>query len=156
MTAKLTIFGILTLFMLTIAAPAMAYADEQTPQNVHTAIDQILAYKSGLQLTDSQVHKLEIVNKVILQKMGELMHQADIRKSEIDDYTSNWSTMHGTAVDYMIKEYYQFMADLKNLELEAIMKARAILNEDQLKKFHDLASIQSLVVRVENELASSY
>lgn len=156
MTARLTIFGILTLLMLTIAAPAMSYADEQKTQDIHTAIDQILAYKSGLQLTDSQIHKLELVNKVIVQKMGQIKNEAAIRKTEIDDYTSNWATMHGTAVDYMIKEYYQYMADLKNLELEAIMKARAILNEDQLKKFHDLASIQSLIIRVENELASSY
>lgn len=156
MNNRLAILAIIILLGVSIAAPVILYADEQTPQESRTAIDKILEYKSGLQLTDSQVHKLELVNQVINQKMEEIKRQASIRKTEIDEFTSNWTTMNGTAVEYIIKEYYQFMADLKNLELEAIMKARAVLNDDQLKKFHDLSSIESMIIKVESEFVSRY
>ena len=47
------------------------------------------------------------------------------------------------------------MAQLKSLEVEAIMKARAILSRDQLKKFTDLVSIEVMMIRLEKELAAA-
>jgi hypothetical protein len=153
MIKKITILAALTLFTLIIASPAMMYAQTYQPK---TAIDKILDYKQGLDLSESQIKKLSLVNHTIVEKMGETLRQADIRKTEIDDFTANWSNVHGIAVDRLIKEYYDFMAEFKKLELEAIMKAKAILTEEQLKRFTELASIESLMIRVENELVSLY
>jgi ABC-type long-subunit fatty acid transport system fused permease/ATPase subunit len=153
MFRKITMITALMALVLIIASPSMMYA--QTAQPV-TAIDKIMAYKQGLQLTAKQVKQLDLINRTITAQIDETRKQADICKMEIDEFTANWSTTHGTAVDYIIKEYYDYLAQLKKLELEAIMKARAILTTDQLKRFTELSSIETMMIRVENELASLY
>jgi len=139
--------------VVTLAAPGISFADYKVPQ---TAINKILEYKVGLQLSDSQCKKLSIMNSVIIDKMIQVRAQAEIRKTEIDKFTSDWTIMNGTAVEYTIKEYYQFLAELKSLELEAIMKTKAILSREQLKQYSDLAEIESMIIKVDTELADAY
>jgi hypothetical protein len=153
MLKKNSIMIVAILLTLVIASPAMMYAQAYQPR---TAIDKIMEFKQGLDLSESQLNKLTLVNKMIVEQMNETLRQADIRKMEIDDFTANWSNVHGVAVDQLIKEYYDFMAQFKKLELEAIMKARAILSDEQLRRFTELSSIESLMIRVESELASFY
>ena len=143
----------LVAIVLIIASPAVMCAQEAQPI---TAIDKILNYKQGLQLTDSQIRNLDRVNQTIVAKIIEAKRQADIRKMEIDNFTANWSNTHGTAVDHIIQEYYDYLAELKKLELEAIIKAKAILTGDQLKRFTELSSIETMMLKVENELAVLY
>ncbi len=140
------------LFMF-IALPGLGYAQNVIPQ---TPINKVLENKNGLQLTDSQIKKLTIINKTIINKMIQVRAQAQIRKDEIDKFTSNWYKMHGTAVSQNVKEYYKFLADLKNLELEAIMKSRAILTREQLRKFTQLVSIETMMMKLESEIACVY
>jgi hypothetical protein len=149
--SKIMIFGLIAALIL--GAASMANAQVQKPV---TAIDKIFEYQNGLNLTDSQVRKLNIVNLTITEKMLEIMKQADLRKTEIDEFTSNWSSMHGTAVNHIIKEYYGFMAELKKLELEAISKARAILSAEQLRKFSELSSIETMMIKIEDQLAGTF
>ena len=153
MFKKIMMITALMAFVLVIASPVMMSAQEARP---YTAIDKILAYKQGLQLTDSQLKQLDRANVAIMARINETRKQAELCKMEIDDFTANWSSTHGTAVDYIIKEYYDYLAELKKLELEAIMKARAILTAEQLKRFTELSSIETMMLRVENELAGLY
>lgn len=138
---------------LFIAAPVVCYAGAVLPS---TAINEVLSLKSGLQLTDDQVNKLTGYNNKIIDKMIQVRAQAEIRKTEIDEFTSDWAKLHGTASNYLVKEYYQLMADYKSLELEAIMKARAVLTREQMKSFVQLASIHNMTMKLETEVASIY
>ena len=154
MSKKTLIAALALMLAMTTAAPGILYADDAIPQ---TAINKILDHKSGLELTESQLKKLTISNDIIVNKMIQTRAQAQIRKSEIDNFTSNWVSMHSTAVDHIIKEYYKFLADLKALELEAITKARAILTREQLKKYAELASIETMIIKLNStEMAAGY
>lgn len=153
MLKKILISLTVILLVLFVGAPAMSFAQEYQPK---TAIDKIFEFQIGLGLSDAQMRTLTIVNRTIIQKMVEAKHQADLRKAEIDKFTSNWSSMHGTAVNHIIKEYYDFMTELKRLELEAITKAKTILDSDQLKKFSELSSIETMMIKVEGQLAGMY
>ena len=153
MSKKLTVTIAITMFVLIAAFSTLAQAQITIPT---TPIDKILKYKNGLGLTDSQIKKLTIINRTIVDKMIQVRAQADIRKLEIDDFTANWANMHGRAVDHNIKEYYKFLADLKTLELEAIMKTKAVLSREQLKKYTELASIESMIIKLDSELAGNY
>jgi hypothetical protein len=119
-----------------------------------TQIAQILENKTSLGLTDSQVKKLGQVERNAQQKMLESKAQADIRMAEIEKFTSDWSNMNGVAVMGLIKEYFKYMTDYKSAEVEAIIRAREVLDSDQLIKYQQLASIQSLMVKMEKELAA--
>lgn len=153
MTKKLIcVISAVVLAMVT-AAPTALLAGNNIPT---TAISKVLDYKNGLQLTESQIKKLTIIDRTIVDKMIQIRGQAQIRKMEIDEFTSNWSSMHGTAVNHIIKEYYQYLAKLKELELEAILKTKAVLTREQLKKFVQLASIEVMIIKLETELASTY
>ena len=153
MTRKLICVISAVVLVMVTAAPAALFADNNIPT---TAISKVLNYKNGLQLTESQIKKLTIIDRTIVDKMIQTRGQAQIRKMEIDKFTSNWTRIHGTAVNHVIKEYYQFLAKLKELELEAIMKTKAVLTREQLKKFIELASIEAMVIKLEAELASTY
>jgi len=153
MYRKVTILLAVLTLGLAICTPATSLAGANVPV---TPIDKILAHKSGLALDEAQIKKLDLINRSIVDKMIQTKAQADIRKTEIDSYTSNWQMMHGTAVEQNIKEYYQFLAALKTLEVEAIMKARAILTREQLKKFGELVSIEVMMLKLEQELADAY
>ena len=156
MTLKKKLLKVMTAAIwaiLYIGWPAGADAHVQQPA---TAIDKILEYRSGLNLTDAQVRKWSTINATLTEKMVEAKHQADLRKQEIDEFTSNWSSMHGTAVDHLIKEYFDFMTQLKLLELVAISKAGAVLNAEQLRKFSGLSSIETMMLKFENQLAGTF
>lgn len=118
-----------------------------------TQVAQLLEYKTSLQLTDSQVKKLEIIERTAARKMVDAKLQADIRLSEIERFTSNWTNMNGTAVRGLLKEYYNFLAEYKTAEINAVIQARAILDYDQLNKYQQLVSIKSLILNMEQELA---
>lgn len=133
--------------------PAFLYAGGNIPE---TPITKILNYKNGLQLTDSQIKKLTIIDNNIKNQMIQVRCQAEIRKMEIDKFTSNWLNMNGTATRQLIKEYYKFLAELKVLDIKAIMQARGILTREQLKRFTELASIESMIQKMEPGIIQLY
>ncbi len=118
-----------------------------------TQVSQILEHRSSLELTNSQVKKLKIIEDTAREKMTYARMQADIRLQEIEKFTSNWTNMNGTAVRGLIKEYYGFLTQYKIAELNAIVQARGILEYEQLSKFQQLESIESLMLDMERELA---
>lgn len=118
-----------------------------------TQVSQILEHRSSLDLTNSQVKKLRIIEDTAREKMTYARMQADIRLHEIEKFTSNWTNMNGTAVRGLIKEYYGFLTQYKTAELNAIVQARGILEYEQLSKFQQLESIESLMLDMERELA---
>lgn len=141
---KFTILA-LGLLLLTVAAASAGNLPV-------TQVARILEYKSSLKLDDSQIKRLEIVSKNAVEKMIEAKGQANIRLIEIEKFTSNWTNMNGTAVRGLIKEYYQFMAEYKSAEVNAILQARSILSYEQLTKFQQLASIETLMIDMETRL----
>ena len=140
---------LLSLGLLLIALPVVA------AQPDGNQISKILNYKTSLSLTDSQVKKLEIVNRTAQDKMTQAKTQAEIRQNEIEKFSSNWTDMNSLAVMSLIKEYYSYMTDYKTAEVEAIIRARAILNLEQLNKFQQLVSIEALMLHMETQLASA-
>ena len=118
-----------------------------------TQVSQILELRSSLELTNSQVKKLTIIENTAREKMVYARMQAEIRLQEIEKFTSNWTNMNGTAVRGLIKEYYAILTQYKTAELNAIIQARAILEYEQLSKFQQLESIESLRLNMEQELA---
>jgi hypothetical protein len=139
--------------MLVIAMPAILFAQSNLPT---TPISKVLNYKGGLALTDSQVRKLTILDNTIKEKMIQVRAQAQIRKQEIDKFTGNWDMMNGTACCQLVKEYYQFLAELKTLEINAIMQSRAVLSVDQLRKFTELASLESMILDLEPSISAAF
>ena len=133
--------------MLVAAAAATA---KNLPE---TQVAKIIEYRGSLDLTDSQVRKLEIIEKVATEKMVYAKMQADIRLKEIEKFTSNWTNMNGLAVRGLIKEYYGFLTEYKSAELNAILQARGVLEYEQLSRFQQLVSIESMVFDMERELA---
>jgi len=138
---------ILTVLMM-IAAISVNAGNLPTTQVV-----KILDHKASLDLTDSQVKKLEHINKNAVEKMVEAMGQANIRLQEIEKFTSDWTNLNGTAVRQLIQEYYNYMASYKAAEVNAIIQARAILKPEQLSKYQQLASIDALMIYMERDLA---
>ena len=96
MTRKLICVISAVVLALVTAAPVTLHAGNNIPT---TAISKVLNYKNGLQLTESQIKKLTIIDRTIVDKMIQTKGQAQIRKMEIDKFTSNWTNMHGTAVN---------------------------------------------------------
>ncbi len=141
---KLTIITLGLLLLLAAAASA-----GNLPV---TQVTQILEHKSSLELSDSQIKRLEIISKNAVEEMIEAKGQANIRLMEIEKFTSNWTNLNGTAVRGLIKEYYKFMAEYKSAEVNAILQARAILSYEQLTKFQQLASIETLMIDMETRL----
>jgi hypothetical protein len=147
MNKAIAIATVLFLGMMMAALPSNA------GQIQGTQISKIIEYKTSLNLSASQVKKLEIVQKVAQQKMEEAKLQAGIRLTEIEKFTSNWTEMNSVAVLGLIKEYFKYQTDLKTAEMEAIIQARAILDLDQLARFQQLVSIESLMLRMDKDLA---
>jgi hypothetical protein len=117
-------------------------------------ISKIIGYKTSLGLTDSQIKKLENIRRADQEKMIQANAQAEIRQNEIEKFSSNWTDMNSMSVMSLIKEYYDYMADYKTAEIDAVIKARAILSLDQLNKFQQLVSIETLMLHMETRLAS--
>jgi len=118
-----------------------------------THISNILKHESSLQLTDSQVKRLQAIENLAKQKMIESRIQAGIRLAEIERFSSNWSSMNGVAVRQLVKEYNGFLADFKNAEVEAIIQARGVLSQYQLTQFQQLVSIEALMVKMDSQFA---
>jgi hypothetical protein len=147
MLRTITIF---TIGFLLAALPSFA-GENQNHQG--TQISRILENKTILSLSDSQVKKLEIVQKTTEEKMAQAKGQADIRQEEIEKFTSNWNNMNSIAVLSLVKEYFKYLSDYKTAEVEAIIKARAILDTNQLAKFQQLVSIEVMMINMEQSLA---
>ncbi len=146
-----SIIALIAMFVIVI--PAISFAQSNLPT---TPIAKVLNYKGGLALTDSQIKKLTILDNTTKEKMIQVRAQAQIRKQEIDKFTSNWDMMNGTACCQLVKEYYQFLAELKTLEINAIMQTRAILSQDQLRKFTELASLESMILDLEPSISAAF
>ena len=119
-----------------------------------TQIPKILECKASLNLSDAQVKKLENTQKTAQARMDEAKNQADIRLAEIEKFTSNWTDMNSVAVLALIKEYFNFQTAYRTAEMEAVIQARAILTMEQLTRFQQLVSIESLMLRMDQNLAS--
>jgi hypothetical protein len=143
----------ITILMLGFMLAALPCAAGGIQNNDGTQISTILDHKTTLSLTDSQVKKLEIVQRTTTEKMTQAKLQADIRMGEIEKFTSDWSNMNSIAVLSLVKEYFKYMTDYKTAEVEAVVQARAILDINQLTKFQQLVSIESMMVRMEQSLA---
>lgn len=147
MLRGITIF---TVGFLLAALPSFA---GETQNNQGTQISRILEYKTTLSLTDSQVKQLEIIQKTTAEKMTQAKDQADIRLGEIEKFTSDWGNMNSIAVLSLIKEYFKFLTDYKTAEIEAVIRARVILDADQLSRFQQLVSIEAMMITMEKSLA---
>jgi hypothetical protein len=146
MSSKLINIALATIFMFTIAMPAILLAGGNVPD---TPITKVLGYKTGLELTDSQIKKLGILDNNFKEKMIQTLAQADIRKREIDKFTANWNNMNGIAC-------CQFLSELKVLELNAIMQARSVLTAEQIKKFSELANIETMLLDLQPKLSLTF
>ena len=142
-----------TIFMLGFLLAALPSFAGENQNSDGTQISKILEYRTTLNLSDSQAKKLEIVQKTTDAKMIEAKGQADIRMAEIEKFTSNWSNMNSIAVLSLVKEYFKFLTDYKTAEVEAVIKARSILDNDQLAKFQQLVSINTMMIKMEESLA---
>ena len=141
--------------MISILALAITTAVEVSAGNLPTTqVSKILQHKSALELTDTQIKKLEQIDKNAVEKMVEAHGQANIRLQEIEKFTSNWTNLNGTAVRQLIAEYYNFMTAYKSAEVNAILQARGILKTEQLTKYQQLASIDALMIYMEREMAA--
>jgi len=119
----------------------------------HTAVAKVLEHSTSLDLTNSQVKKLQIIEDTAAQKMSEAKLHADILLHEIEQFTANWTNMNGTAVRSLLKEYYDYMTEYKSAELNAIIQARTILDFNQLTRFQQLESMESLILNMESDIA---
>jgi len=142
-----SIVSMITIFVLTLTISADAGSLHKTP------VTKLIDHSATLGLTDSQVKKLRIIEDTAAQKMTEARLQADIRLTEIEKFTTDWTNMNGTAVRSLLKEYYEFLSQYKYAELNAIIQARSILDYNQLTRFQQLVSIESLILRMEDDLA---
>lgn len=139
---------------ISILIAILAFTISASAGNIYkTAVAQLLEHRSTLGLTDSQIKKLQIIEDTASQKMSEAKLYADMRLNEIEKFTSNWTNMNGTAVRGLLKEYYDFLTQYKSAELNAIIQARAILDYDQLARYQQLVSIESLILDMESDLA---
>lgn len=150
---KLTSLISAAVMAMILLTPVFVFAGKGLPK---TPIDNILNYKSGLQLTESQIKKLTIIDRTIVDKMIQVKARAEMQKGKIDEFTSNWSNTNTMSINKTIKEYYKFIAEFKKLELEALIKARQILTKDQLKKYSELVSVETMMLKLDSELAVSY
>ena len=153
MTGRIQILSAVFAVVILVAVPVISQADVSIPK---TAIDDILTYQGSLQLTEAQVGKLNKFNSKIIEKMIQVKARADMRKSEVENLSSDWSRVHGTATDQLIKEYYDLLAELKKLELEAIMKARGILTIQQMRHFTQLVSIEAMRIKLDNDYFAAF
>ena len=107
-----------------------------------TPINKILDYKTGLQLTDTQIKQLSLINNNIINKMLQLNGRAQMCKTQIEAKSTDWSDIDNPRIKSAVKEYYQCLADLKMLDLQAMSQASEVLTSDQIRKFNELAAIE--------------
>jgi hypothetical protein len=139
--------------MIFIGAAGMAYAGDNIPK---TPIDNILTYRTGLGLSGNQVEKLVKFNGRIIDKMMQVRAQACIRKAKIDCLDTDWSDFQSLATIQTINEYYDCLAKCKQLELEAIMKARGVLTVQQMRNYSAMASVEAMMLKLDNALSAAY
>jgi len=137
---------------LTLSLPVLANAGN-IPE---TPITKILNFQSGLELTDAQVKSLTLINNNIVNKMLQLNAQAERYRTEIDGLSGKWSELNNPKAKSAVKEYYSCQANLKTLEFEAMAQASTILSEQQIKHFHELTTIELIMIDMEKEMAVVY
>ncbi|MCP4583541.1 MAG: hypothetical protein GY839_18180 [candidate division Zixibacteria bacterium] len=138
MKTKKTIYIIAISMVAIIGVTGIAIAGN-LPQ---TPINQILENKSSLMLSDSQIKNLNRVNNGIINKMLQIKGKAQMFKGEIDKYSAKWDDMSNPKFKSTVKDYYNCLADLKNLEFEALVQAGKILSKEQVDKFSELLSVE--------------
>ena len=136
-----------------VAAAGTLQAGDNIPQ---TAIDHILAYQTGLSLTETQIAKLIKFNNEIIDDLIQVRGQIEIRKIAIDQIDTDWSTIQKMSATQMINEYYDNLAKYKQLELEAIMKARGVLTRNQMLNYSNMVSVEAMVLELEGGYSSAY
>ena len=129
MNNKKALIALAVILSVYAAMPVSLNAAENIPE---TPIDLILDMETELQLTDSQISALSRVNKDIIGKIDQLRKQVETGKKDICGFTSKWSADQVSLDNAAIVEYYKCLAELKSLELEAIVRTRTILTGDQL------------------------
>jgi len=135
-------FVFLSIIILTAAFIGQAVAGN-LPQS---PIDQILDHKADLQLSESQIKNLTLINSGIINKMLQCKSQIQINKTEIEKYATNWADMENPKFKSTVKDYYRCLADMKALEFKALAQASKILTPNQIKEFSEQVSI-NLVLR---------
>jgi hypothetical protein len=136
-----------------IVAAGTIQAQNNIPQ---TAIDYILTYQTGLSLTETQIAKLTKFNSEIIDELIQVRGQIEIRKMAIDKIDSDWSNIQTISAIRMINEYYDYLAKYKQLELEAIMKARGVLTRDQMSNYSNMVSVEAMVLELDGGYSSAY
>jgi len=118
-------------------------------------IDQILEHKTVLQLSESQIKNLNLINSGIINKMLQCKSQIQINKREIEKYAANWADMENPKFKSTVKEYFRCLADMKALEFEALAQASKILTPDQIKIFSERVSIDLVLGKTQVEMANA-
>ncbi len=118
-------------------------------------IDQILEHKTVLQLSESQLKNLNLVNSGIVNKMLQCKGQIQMNKTEIEKYAANWADMENPKFKSTVKEYYRCLADMKALEFEALVQAGKILTPYQIKIFSEQVSIDLVMGKTQLEMANA-
>jgi hypothetical protein len=136
-----------------IVAAGTLQAENNIPQ---TAIDHILAYQTGLSLTETQIVKLTKFNSGIIDDLIQVRGQIEIRRMAIDEIDSDWSNIQTLSIIQMIDEYYDYLAKYKQLELEAIMKARGVLTRNQMLNYSNMVSVEAMIIELEGGYSSAY
>ena len=120
-----------------------------------TPIDRILEQKAVLQLSESQIKNLNLINSGIINKMLQCNSQIQMHKMEIEKYADNWADMENPKFKSTVKDYYRCMADMKALEFESLAQAGKILSPDQIKKFNDQVSIDLVLREIHLEMVDA-
>jgi hypothetical protein len=150
MNRKIKIFSLpIMLIAGIILGQAIAGNLPQSP------IDQILEHKTDLQLSESQIKNLNLVNSGIINKMLQCKSQVQMNKAEIEKYATNWADMENPKFKSTVKDYYRCLADMKALEFEALAQAGKILTPDQIKQFSEQVSIDLVLRKTQLEMVSA-
>ena len=120
-----------------------------------TPISRILEYKVSLELSDAQVKKLTLINNNIINKMLQLQAKVQNHEAEIEEAAVNWPDLDNVKIKGIVKEYYQYRAELKILEFESMAQAGEILSAGQIGKFNETAALELLMHRNDSELKAA-
>ncbi|MCP4584150.1 MAG: hypothetical protein GY839_21265 [candidate division Zixibacteria bacterium] len=144
MNNRKTLKVLVVILSVYISMPISLNAADNIPES---SIDLVLDMDAELQLTDIQISGLLRVNKFIIGKMIPLRERVEISEKDICGFTSKWFADRASVDDAAIDDYYKCLAEIKSLELEAIVKARTILTKDQLETLDNrLVSSKSIAL----------
>jgi hypothetical protein len=136
---------------LAIGAPIQATAGNLPA----TPITRILSNNTALELSETQVKKLNLVNNNIINQMLQVRAQAQNHKAKIDKAAADWSDLGNPVIKGAVKEYYRCQADMKILELEAMVQASRILSNEQINKFNQLVTMELMMNGIDEEISDA-